>query len=355
MEGWLSSDRPQLAIRIITFQDATLLTVTFLHTLMDTMGLHSILRGWSVVLSGREDEVPVFVGFNHDPLAGLSETNPSQPYIFADKLLLGVSWLIFAFHYLLELFWYREEERIIFLPAHYLQRMRDTAMGELQLQNTGDKGAFVSESDVLFAWWIRIVLRALKLVPSRTIMIRNVFDCRPILAEIGHIPSAEAALITNAVFAILTFLSTRQILEEPLSFVASRIRKSLDQQRTIEQLKANVAIQKATLVDAGHPALFGDSDMLMIVCSNWCKSRLFQVDFSAALLASGIPLSQRANQLGRPSYVNVTGTKTYATRNTGVVIGRDAADNWWLLYTLRAGKWASVEQQLRSMCEKNVS
>lgn len=124
MEGWLSSNSPQLAIRIITFQDATLLTVTFLHTLMDIMGLHSILQGWSAVLRGQEDEVPILVGFNHDPLAGLSETKPSQPYIFADKLLLGVSWLIFAFHYLFELFWYRkEEERIIFLPALYLQRM----------------------------------------------------------------------------------------------------------------------------------------------------------------------------------------------------------------------------------------
>lgn len=356
MEGWLSSDSPQLAIRIITFQDATLLTVTFLHTLMDTMGLHSILQGWSAVLRGQEDEVPILVGFNHDPLAGLSETKPSQPYIFADKLLLGVSWLIFAFHYLFELFWYRkEEERVIFLPAHYLQRMRDTAMGELALQNTGDKKPFVSESDVLFAWWTRIVLRALEPAPSRTIMIRNVFDCRSILAELGHIPSAGAALITNAVFATLTFLSTRQILEEPLSFVASGIRKSLDQQRNMEQLQANVAIQKATLDNAGHPALFGDSGMLMIVCSNWCKSRLFQADFSAAVLSSGIPLSQRANQLGRSSYVNVTGTKTYATRNTGVVIGKDAADNWWLLYTLRAGRWASVEQQLRSMSQEDVN
>lgn len=228
-------------------------------------------------------------------------------------------------------------------------------MEELALQNTGDKKPFVSESDVLFAWWTRIVLRALEPAPGRTIMIRNVFDCRSILAELGHIPSAGAALINNAVFATLTFLSTRQILEEPLSFVASGIRKSLDQQRNMEQLQANVAIQKDTLDDAGHPALFGDSGMLMIVCSNWCKSRLFQADFSAAVLSSGIPLSQRANQLGRSSYVNVTGTKTYATRNTGVVIGKDAADNWWLLDTLRAGRWASVEQQLRSMSENDVN
>jgi hypothetical protein len=354
LEGWLYSDLPQLAIHVITFQDATLVTVTFLHTLMDAMGLASLVQGWTAVLRGKEDEVPLFVGFKHDPLAGLSKATQPQRYVFADKLLKGTGFFLFAFRYLFDLLWYRkDDERVIFLPAKYMQLMRDNAMEELASRNTGDKKPFVSESDVLLSWWIRVVLRALKPATSRTIAIMNLFDCRSILGELGHIPSAGAALIANAVFATYTFLSVRQVLEEPLSFVASRIRQSLEQQRNQEQLQALVAISKATTEKAGHPPVFGNSSVLMIVCSNWGKARMFQVDFSPAVLASGLPLSQRVNQPGRPSYINVTGTKNgFSTRNCGPVIGKDAAGNWWLSFTLRSEIWTAVDQQLRLMSKE---
>lgn len=68
-----------------------------------------------------------------------------------------------------------------------------------------------------------------------------------------------------------------------------------------------------------------------------------------------MPLDKRSNQLGRPSYINVTVTKAYATRNTGVVIGKDAAGNWWCLYTLRKSVWPAVEQQLRSMADEDAT
>jgi len=362
LEGWLCSDSPQLAIRIIIFQDATLITVSFLHSLMDMMGLNAILDAWTAVLRGQEDEVKPFVGFAHDPLAGLSETKikPLQTYVFADTLLIGLTWLLFGLRYIftVELFWQRrEEERVIFLPAKYLQRMRDKAMGELASQNTGDRDnpPFVSESDILFAWWTRVVLRAQKPSPSRTINMRNTYCCRSILAELGHIPSATSALVTNAVFATLTFLSVRQVLEEPLSFTASEIRKSLIQQRNPEQLQALDAIQRNTLDNAHHPALFGNPSMYMIMMSNWLKAKLFEVDFSAAVQREGMPLDERSNQLGRPSYINVTGTKAYATRNTGVVIGKDAAGNWWCLYTLRKRVWPAVEQLLLSMSDEDAT
>jgi hypothetical protein len=323
---------------------------------MDAMGLASLFQGWTAVLRGQEDQVPPFVGFDDDPLASLSEATPSQRYVFADKLLKGASFFLFVLRYLFDLLWYRkEDERVIFLPGKYLQQMRDNAMEELASQSTGDTEPFVSESDVLLSWSTRVVVTALKPSPSRTIAIMNVFDCRPILAELGHVPSAGAALIANAVFPAFTFLSARQILEEPLSFVASRIRQSLEQQRSQEQIQAFAAIRKITVAKVGRLPVFGDSSLLMTVCTNWEKGRFFQVDFSPAVLASGIAPSQRANQLGRPSYVNVIGTKNgFSSRNVGPVIGKDAAGNWWLTYTLRSGVWATVEQQLRSMSEKDV-
>ncbi|EFQ96993.1 LysR family regulatory protein [Nannizzia gypsea CBS 118893] len=356
LEGWLCSDSPQLAIRIINFQDGSLITISFLHSLTDMIGLNDILDAWTAVLRGQEEQVKPFVGFSQDPLAGLSRTksNSLQKYVFADTLLMGFAWFLFALRYILtvELFWQRrEEDRVIFLPARYLQQMREEATEELTLKNHGDSSnpPFISEGDVLFAWWTKIVLQAESPSPSRTINMRNTYCCRSILAELGHMPSATSALVTNAVFATLTFLSVRQVLEEPLSFTASEVRKSLIQQRTPEQLRALDAIQRNTLDNAHHPALFGNPNMYMIMISNWVKAKLFQVDFSAAVQREGMSLDERSNQLGMPSCIQGTGTKGYATRNTGVVIGKDAAGNWWLLYTLRKQSWPAVEEQILSM------
>lgn len=62
---------------------------------MDMMGLNAILDAWTAVLRGREDEVKPFVGFSHDPLAGLgkAKTNLPQKHVFADTLLIGLTWL----------------------------------------------------------------------------------------------------------------------------------------------------------------------------------------------------------------------------------------------------------------------
>ncbi|OOQ85454.1 putative LysR family regulatory protein [Penicillium brasilianum] len=360
LEDWLSSDSPQLGIRIITFEDGTLVTVSFLHSLMDMMGLNAVLDAWTAVLDGREEEVKPFEGFSHDPLAGLGDTKARsvQKYVFADTLIIGWTWFLFAVRYVLgvELFWqHREEERVIFLPAKHMKRMREKAREDLAAKHTDESNTpcFISEGDVLFAWWTRVVLRAAKPSPNRTINMRNTYCCRSLLADLGHIPSASSALVTNAVFATLTFLSVRQVLEEPLSFTASEIRKSLIQQRNIEQLQALVSIQRKTLDNTHHPALFGNPSMYMIMISNWAKSKLFELDFSAAVQMEGLPLESRANSLGKPSSIQGTGTKGYATRNTGVVIGKDAAGNVWCLYSLRKDLWPAVEQQLRQMSDES--
>jgi hypothetical protein len=181
---------------------------------------------------------------------------------------------------------------------------------------------------------------------------RNTYCCRSLLADLGHIPSAGSALVTNAVFATLTFLLVRQVLEEPLGFTAFEVRKSLVEQRNIEQLQALDSIQRETLDNTHHPALFGNPSMYMIMISNWAKSKLFEVDFSAAVQKEGLSLKSRTNLLGKPSSIQGTGTKGYATRNTGVVIGKDAAGNVWCLYTLRKDLWPAVEQQLRQMSDE---
>jgi hypothetical protein len=91
LDDWLYSDSPQLGVHIIYFEDATLMTLSFLHSLTDMMGLGAVLDTWTAVLSGDEEHVKPFLGFSDDPLGQLSqiETKPLVKYRFAEKLLTG--------------------------------------------------------------------------------------------------------------------------------------------------------------------------------------------------------------------------------------------------------------------------
>jgi hypothetical protein len=91
LDDWLYSDSPQLGVNIIYFEDATLMTLSFLHSLTDMMGLGAVLDTWTAVLSGDEEHVKPFLGFSDDPLGQLSqiETKPLVKYRFAEKLLTG--------------------------------------------------------------------------------------------------------------------------------------------------------------------------------------------------------------------------------------------------------------------------
>lgn len=358
LDDWLCSDSPQLGVRIIVFQDATLVTLSFLHSLTDMMGLKDIMDAWTAVLNGQEDRVKPFAGFSDDPLSGLSKAEAAitPKYIFSDLLLQGWNWILFGARYFLtvDLLWrHREEERIVFLPSKHLQRMREHALEDLAMQQVKghslDQKPFVSEGDVLFAWWSRVVLRAEAPSPTRLVNMRNTCCCRSLLTELGLIPTGPNALVTNAVFGTLTFLSAGDILSKSLSATASAIRTSLVEQRKAEQLQALDAIRRDMLDNARHPALFGHPSMLMIMISNWEKAKLFEVDFSEAVVRRGLPVVLRKNPLGRPSSLQGTGTRSYATRNTGAVIGKDAGGNYWLTYNLRKGCWSAVERQLQSM------
>ncbi|KAK3688983.1 hypothetical protein B0T22DRAFT_512975 [Podospora appendiculata] len=243
-------------------------------------------------------------------------------YVFADTLLVGWSWLVLELRYLLttEWLWHRrEEERLVFLPGTHLTRMRDEVVAEL-LTATSDP-------------------RASKRAAGRSINMRNTYCCRALLAEHGAIPSASCALVTKAVFATLTFLTVGEVLAQAAQLHGRR--------------GPRVARRAAAVCSKAerHPALFGDPRMRMMMISSWVKADLFAVDFSAAVLATSMPLEnlKRANRAGRPSCLQGPGTKAYATRNMGVVIGEDARGDYWLLYTLRKQAWRGVERDLSAM------
>ena len=305
------------------------------------------------MLRGREEEVPVFCPFDHDPLHTLGQDHaPARNYTNLARVVSGFGLVLFGIRYLFELLWYRKiEEHPIRLPGRVMERMRESARQELATATAPDGAGkpFVSEGDVVVAWWVRTMIKALKPAPDRTIMVMNVFNVWGLFSE--WFPDGGAGFIGNAFFYSYTLLVAGQVLRDTnLDQTALKNREALVKHRTREQVHAMTAIQRTSLTRTAP--VVGDPKLVFMACTNQQKARFFETDFSAAVVSPGVPLSERSQALGRPSYVNdIEHFRGYPTRNVVRIIGKDAAGDWWLLFKIRAGAWPVIHREVMALFE----
>ncbi|OQE25908.1 hypothetical protein PENFLA_c008G06415 [Penicillium flavigenum] len=351
LADWIYTDRPQLHIHASLFQDATLLTINYLHTFSDAISRTNFFEAWIAVLRGHEEEVPAFVPYDHDPLYTLGKEAPRQSYRNLGRLLSGLSLVIFGLRYMFEILWFPKlEEHPIRLPGRCVDQMRKTVLQELAITaRRGTKRPFVSEGDVVVAWWVRTMIKALKPTKDWTIMVMNVFNVWNLFPE--WFPHGAAGLIGNLFFYSYTLLVANKVLQDTdLKYVASTNRKALMEHRTKQQVEAMTVIQRENFMKVAP--VVGDSRLLFMAATNQHKAQYFETDWSAAASAPGVPLSGRPHALGRPSYVNdIEYCRGYPTRNIVRIIGKDAGGDWHLLCKARAGAWPVIHQVLVDLIE----
>lgn len=331
------------------------------------MGRKELLDAWSLVLQGREKEVLPFHGVDLDPLATLG-TNPREEYKQIDKQMSTWQLLMLAARHICFKLWSppsAEESRVIMVPASFATHLRDTAMADIsaplgtsqqpgqgvrlnnsdvpksdenQKEHVASSAAFVSEGDVICAWWTRIIVAAqLPPTSNRTVAITLPFNLRWLLKD-DLLPS-ETAYIGNAAISVPAFTSVKELLEKPLGQVAAMIRSALQTLGTRDQVEALVALSRAA-TSRGSSVLFGDAWMQMIACTNWTKGKFFQVDFSSAVL-KGIGG-------GKPTYIqaHAFSGSSLSMINAFSIVGKDAHGNIWLIGRLASDYWPIIEDAM---------
>lgn len=257
LDDYLHSDEPQLSVHIVSFEDSTLVSLTWPHTYFDAMGRATFFNAWTLVLNGQEDKVAPFNGYKTDPLAPLGFSMVEESML-AKYQVKGLSILLFTIRYIFEFIWWRKEENYtVCLPAAYLQSMKQTIMQELAAQSQGDSKPFVSDGDVICAWWTRLALQHLSPTSRRTVVILNAFGLRGVLSK--DLLLAGTAYTSNAVYRLYTILAASDVFQRPLSYLASQIRRSIQEQGTRSQIEALASLHRKNITTTGRPAVFGDS------------------------------------------------------------------------------------------------
>lgn len=342
LDDFIYHDIPQLSLHITLFNDATLVALSWPHTLMDVMGQQALLRGWSMVLAGRESEVPPVLGAKEDAIraAGDTPVETKEDFKLGQKQMKGIGLFMFGLRFAWDMI--RNpvvETRIVFLPKKALAELRRQAEGDL-----GEKD-FVSDGDLLTAWAARAV--ASSLPQPRPVTVLHAMNAR---FRLSSLLNAPGVYIQNMAVAAFAFLPA-DTATRPLGQTALDNRRHSMEQATEGQVLAFLReLQKDA--KGGDPRLLcGESDALLLPFTNWDRADVFRAaDFSPAVVRAGETKPSRVNPPGTIVYHHAHSMRPNGSaRNVVVVLGKDHGGNHWLTGILLPSTWAKIEEEIKKL------
>jgi hypothetical protein len=339
LDDYLYADRPQLGLHVTSFTDATLVAVSWPHTLMDVMGLQAVLRGWSMILAGRDDDVPVVLGAREDAMrTALQAVEKPEPYALSAKRLQGWAMAKFGMRFAGDLLWNRVvETRTVCLPKEAIAALTRMAKEGLA------EDVFVSEGDVLTAWTLRAV--AASMATPRPVAALHALNARFRLKKLVGADGVYVQNMATAAFAVVP----ADVATGPLGPIALENRRQLAEQATEAQVMAYLGEMDR---DKADPAtmLYCDSDALLMPYTNWSRADLYKtVDFGPAVLRAG-ETGEKRNAPGTMVFHHAQSMRqTPTARNVVVILGKDLEENRWLIGTLLPATWAKIELEMDSL------
>lgn len=350
LKDFIYSDTPQLSLHITSFNDATLVALSWPHTLMDVMGQQALLHSWSLVLAGRESEVPPVLGAQEDAICAAVNVpveEKEEEFKLGNKQLKGWQMLKFGLRFGLDLLWNQVvETRTLFLPKRLVTELRRQAQEDLAVLGGEEEELFVSEGDVLTAWVTRAIVSSLPQPRPATVL--HALNAR---FRLPSLVQAPGVYIQNMAIAAFAFLS-QEVAAGSLGVMALANRRDLKEQSTEGQVLAFLRyLQEKPKVESDPSMVCGETDAVLVPCTNWTRARIFQTaDFSAAVVRAGEIQSARSNPPGSIVFHHAQSLRSSAAvRNVIVLLGKDHGNNHWLTGILLPSAWARLEEDIKQM------
>ncbi|PFH59002.1 hypothetical protein XA68_12931 [Ophiocordyceps unilateralis] len=352
IEEMISRRLPQISLHVTSFRNATLVALAWPHTLMDAIGHQELLRGWSLVLAGREHHVPPLLGARKDILKELEDEEGEterEPFALKRHRIgrLGIFALLARF--LWDKFWSAPLElRAIYLPTKALARLQSTAQQQIdQLAKDTKHGSFVSEGDVLTAWTAQAIAQTRP--GLRPVTLVNFFNLRYRLPRLRD--EASGVYIQNMTQMNYTFCSP-QLARGALGHLALQNRRQLVEQTSTQQsLSLMRSMRQRLEAGKGLNVFYGETNALPIFCNNLTKVDLIKAaDFAPAVLTRGDCKENRVNPPGTMiMYYNQLVEETTRGPDCVYVLGKDYGGNYWLLGNLLPQTWTRLDEDLQKL------
>ncbi|TGJ83719.1 hypothetical protein E0Z10_g5030 [Xylaria hypoxylon] len=348
---YLSTDEPLICLHINSFNDGTLVSLTFPHSLSDAMGTVGLLKAWAHVLHhhkggspkrelwGAREDVSASVGAAND------QTAQNTKFVLEDRQTTGLPLLFFMARYAVDALINRNiETHHIYLPASFLSHLRQQAEKETRLaKGDEDQSAkFVSDGDLITAWGSRMVISSAR--RKGMVAICNVFDMR---GRLDSLKSPGAAVyLQNLILPSTTLLTTEEANSLSVSGIAFRVRRAIIEQTSDAQVRSLMRLARIWFASLGTMPLFVSwNTVRVIACTNWSKARfLDHADFGPAAVK---PPGKTGVTIAKPvAYWGTTLSVTDKPRDTFVIYGKDHEGGYWVHAYLRKETWQFIRAEL---------
>ncbi|RDA90712.1 hypothetical protein CP533_4960 [Ophiocordyceps camponoti-saundersi (nom. inval.)] len=340
-------EAPPLALHVSSFSDATVVALSYPHVLTDAFGLRSLLSSWSLVLAGRETEVPPLRGASTDLLrealrrseageapGGVRPETHVLESIRLGKLAKGKVLLRLAADRMKKP---EPQQRIIFIPEALVTRLQQATSS-------------INKGDALVAWLVRgIATAAVSPKPPPPVTLISAANAR------FHLPSImkpDEALAQNTVFMTHTPL-TREQTAGSLESIARAFRSQNEAQTTEPQV---LGLLRSTYraLDAGQEPLdvYGETKAMPMLVNDLTDVDVYNtVDFAPAVIKRGDTTTWADNPPGSVVYCQLQSklVNDQKMANVFTIWGRDRQGNYWINATLAPKTWNGVREALKGI------
>lgn len=349
------SDEPQLSVHVTNFTDATLVGILYPHTMMDGMGRVALIQAWSLVLAGRETEVPTLAGTRDDIMATVgtaSDITEQEPWMMMPMVMSGLGKLRWGSRLLWDILWCPQaDEKVMCVPPALQEQLRRQAQKEL-VERRGSEAPFISNSDVLAAWVLHLVGRSQP--QPRPMTLSNVVELRSRLPSVFSRPANDEVYVQNITARTHVFLSAAECAGLSLGETALKVREAISLQAAEPQVRAQVREQRRARAAGESFMLFGDPDAVMLFLTNQTKDGVFKnSDFGPAVVQARS--LHGTNPPGTPVYTHSCFMKkNFVTRYAVSFRGKDYIGNVWVNLVLAANVWDKIERQLKKTEQDDI-
>ncbi|CAH0031292.1 unnamed protein product [Clonostachys rhizophaga] len=348
--AYLSGDVPIIALHVICFADATLVSLAWPHVLMDGTGLQILLNCWSHMLAGRENAVPPVLGARHDFISRASESALARDEMNDENCLLrGCTTLRLAFNVIwdqLSVFFSTQKpvNRTVYLPKRAVQKLRNQALFEIQRANPGhpDK-LWVSESDVILALFVHTT--ALCEPTPRPVTVFGAFDLR---SRLPDYIDKSGVYIQNMAWVLATPLDADTALGS-MGEVALAHRRSLQEQTTQGRVLALLRkLKQQSDSGDGMTVFSGPPNAILYPAGNLTKLNFCRAaNFLPAVFRTGDDSPTRRNPPGTCVYHHKGFWNEDRVSKKGMfILGQDWNDNYWITGWGMPDIWRRIQETL---------
>lgn len=327
-QDYLSRYLPQIFLHIVTFNDGTLMSLTWPHTMSDISGWGHIFKAWSDVLGGkRYNAIPHLAGFDTDVLEYFGKTRLAERSLMEPterKFISKVGTLARSIEHAVQT--PHMESRLLCLPRETLGMLEERTTYDMIMNKD------VSEMDVIKEYLASIACAHME-SSDRNVCIHGSLDLR------RHYPTLAAkpgVYIQNATLPYVAVDPIKTLTGESFGKTAIAIRRAYELQRPVQQLIATAKLLRTSNAHEKLPTL-GDRDGHHIYFVEWADTRFYAaIDFRPAVVRSPKEATTgnapQRKGVGRPSYFHsdVLSKSAFHYKDVFNLYGRDNEGNYWV-------------------------